>query len=52
MLSLMLDSRFKNLCLVSSFVGWKQGISIVEEWKVFTTYVFEMLSSFTSCEKL
>ncbi len=30
-LSLMLDSRFKNLCLVSSFVGCKQGISIVEE---------------------
>ncbi len=25
MLSLMLDSRFKNLCLVSSFVGCKQG---------------------------
>jgi hypothetical protein len=28
MLSLMLDSQFKNPCLLSSFVGCKQGISI------------------------
>jgi hypothetical protein len=32
MLSLMLDLRFKNLCLVSSYVGKKQGVSIVEEY--------------------
>jgi len=53
MLSLMSYSQFKNFCLVSSFVGCKQGISIIKEWfKVFATHVFEMLSSFTSCEKL
>ncbi len=33
MLSLMLDPRFKNLCLVSSFVGRKEGVSIVDESK-------------------
>jgi hypothetical protein len=32
MLSLMLDSQFKNLHLVSSFVGCEQGISIVQEY--------------------
>jgi len=32
MLSLMLDLRFKNLCLVSSYVGKEQGVSIVEEY--------------------
>ncbi len=48
MLSLMLDSWIKNLCLVFSFVGCKQGISIVEEceslynlcfWNVIITYI-------------
>jgi hypothetical protein len=29
MLALMLDLRFKNLCLVSSFIGSDQGITIV-----------------------
>ncbi len=32
MLYLMLDSRFKSFCLVSSFVGHEQGISIVKEY--------------------
>jgi hypothetical protein len=32
MLLLMLDLRFKNLCLVSSYVGKKQEMSIVEEY--------------------
>jgi hypothetical protein len=35
MLLLMLDPRFKSLCLVSSFVGREQGTFIIEEydWK-------------------
>jgi hypothetical protein len=32
MFSLMLDPQFKNLCLVFSFVGREQDISIVEEY--------------------
>ncbi len=28
----MLDPRFKNICLVSSFIGLKQGKAIVEEY--------------------
>jgi hypothetical protein len=32
MLSLMLDPRFKSLCLISSFVGQKEGVSIVDEY--------------------
>ncbi len=32
MLSLMLHTQFKSLCLVSSFVGREQGISIVQEY--------------------
>jgi hypothetical protein len=31
-LSLMFDLRFKNLCFVSSYVGKKQGLPIVEEY--------------------
>jgi hypothetical protein len=31
MLSLMLDPRFKSLCLVSSFIGREQGVAIVEK---------------------
>jgi hypothetical protein len=31
MLSLILDLRFKNLCLVSSFIGCEQQVTIVEE---------------------
>ncbi len=30
MLPLMYDPRFKNLCFVSSYVGKKQGMYIVE----------------------
>jgi len=35
MLSLMLNSRFKSLCFVSSFVGCEQGIFTIEkyDWK-------------------
>jgi hypothetical protein len=32
MLTLMLDPRFKSLCLLSSYVGKEQGVSIVEEY--------------------
>jgi len=31
-MSLMLDSKFKNLYLVSSFSGIKQGRAIIEEY--------------------
>jgi len=32
MLFLMLDLRFKILCLIPSFVGWKEGVSIADEY--------------------
>jgi len=28
----MLDSRFKNICFVFSFIGREQGVAIVEEY--------------------
>jgi hypothetical protein len=28
----MINSRFKNLCLVFSFIGHEQNVSIVEEY--------------------
>jgi hypothetical protein len=39
MLALMLDSRFKSLCLVSSFIGHDQGITIVEEYDTIHHYI-------------
>ncbi len=38
MLSLMLDPIFKIICLVSSFVGWEEGVSIVDEYCRRTLY--------------
>jgi hypothetical protein len=35
---LMLDLRFKNLHLVSSFVGQEEGVSIVDEYDNKTLY--------------
>jgi hypothetical protein len=32
MLALMLDSRFKSLCLMSSFIAHDQGLTIVEQY--------------------
>jgi len=32
MISLMLDPRYKSLCIVSSFVGREQGVAFVEEY--------------------
>jgi myosin-crossreactive antigen len=32
MIPLMLDPRYKNLCIVSSFVGREQGVALVEEY--------------------
>jgi hypothetical protein len=32
MFSLMLDPRFKNLCLISSFVAQEEGVSIMVEY--------------------
>jgi len=40
----MLDPRFKNLRIISSFVGRKQGVAFVEEYdkKILVFYVGEM----------
>jgi len=35
---LMLDLGFKSLCLISSFVGRKEGINIVDEYDRRTLY--------------
>jgi hypothetical protein len=32
MLFLLLDPRFKSLCLISYFVGREEGVSIVDEY--------------------
>jgi hypothetical protein len=33
MISLMLNLRFKSLCIISSFVGREQGVVFVEEYE-------------------
>jgi hypothetical protein len=38
MLSLMLDLKFKNLCLMFSFIALEQGNVIVEEYDRKTLY--------------
>jgi hypothetical protein len=38
MLVLVLDLRFKNLRLMSSFIGSDQGISIVEKCDIMSLY--------------
>jgi hypothetical protein len=38
MISLMLDPKFKNLHIVSSFVGREQGVAVVEEYDKKTLY--------------
>jgi hypothetical protein len=38
MLSLMLDPRFKNICLISFFVGQEEGVSVVDEYDRKTLY--------------
>jgi hypothetical protein len=35
----MLDLKFKSLCLVSSFVGHEEGVSIVDEYDKRTMYL-------------
>jgi hypothetical protein len=35
----MLDLKLKNLCLVSSFVGHKEGVSIADEYDRRTMYL-------------
>jgi hypothetical protein len=42
----MSDPKFKNLCLVSSFIGHRQRVAIVEEYneRSFISYALEMLS--------
>jgi hypothetical protein len=38
MLALLLKSRFKNLCLVSSFIGHDQGVTFVEQCDTMSLY--------------
>jgi hypothetical protein len=38
MLSLMLDPRFKSLCLIFSFIGYGEGVNIVEEYDIQSLY--------------
>jgi hypothetical protein len=38
MLFLMLDLRFKNLCLMFTFIGFKQSKGIVEKYDGKTMY--------------
>jgi hypothetical protein len=32
MIFVMLEPRFKSLQILSSFVGWEQGVSLVEKY--------------------
>jgi hypothetical protein len=49
MMFLTLDPKFKNLGLVSSFIGLEQGKVIVKEYdkKNLVSHVVQMLSSIT-----
>jgi hypothetical protein len=38
MLSLMLEARFKSLHLMSSFIGYEQGVAIIEEYDARSSY--------------
>jgi hypothetical protein len=57
MLSLMLNLVFKSLRLVSSFVGRKEGVSIVNEYDTKTLYFmflkcnhhFHQMTKFVGC---
>jgi hypothetical protein len=44
----MLDPRFKNLSLIFSFIGYGEGVNIVEEYTIFILYASKVLSSFAS----
>jgi len=39
MISLMLDPRFKSLCIISSFVGKEQSVALVEEYDRKSLYI-------------
>jgi hypothetical protein len=54
MLSLMLNPRFKSLRLVSSFIGWKQVVSIVEEYDQWSFFpmLLNATTSFTLWKNL
>lgn len=44
MFSLMLDPIFKNICLVHSFIGHEQGVTIVKEYD--KRFLFPMFFKF------
>jgi hypothetical protein len=57
MLSLMVNLRFKNLCLVSSFVGLEEGVNVMDEYGKRTLYpmllkyyyYFNPMTKFVGC---
>jgi hypothetical protein len=53
MVSLMLDPKLKNLCIISSFVGWSKVLVLLKNmtWS-FYTYVSQMSWTFASFEKV
>jgi hypothetical protein len=42
MLSLMFNSRFKNLCIISSFVGREQNLIVVQEYDRRSLYLMSL----------
>jgi hypothetical protein len=38
----MLELKFKSLCLMSSFIGHDQGVTIVEQYNMISLYVMFM----------
>jgi hypothetical protein len=38
MLSLMLNPRFKSICIISSFVGREQGVIVILEYEMKSLY--------------
>ncbi len=51
MLCLMLDPKFKNLCLILFFIGREEEVNIVKNM-IDESYAFEMLSLFTPNGKI
>ncbi len=51
MLCLMLDPKFKSLCLILFFIGREEEVNIVKNM-IDESYAFEMLSLFTPNGKI
>jgi hypothetical protein len=51
MLALMLDPRFENLKLISSFIGHEHGVPIINKYdkkKKIVSYILKVLSTFVA----